>query len=121
VPVDLWRLGYEHQICVDFSPIIVERMSKRHSIDARGIKWLCMDVRHMDQISSGSIDVAFDKGTLDAMVHGNPWSPPDDVRENTAQYMREVSNSEYSHDGSCRLIITYRFPVFSNPTVSSFT
>lgn len=75
---------------MDFSPVIAERMSAKHSIEAEGIRWLCADVRHMDQIASDSVDVAFDKGTLDAMVHGDPWSPPDDVRENTGQYMREV-------------------------------
>ena len=55
-----------------------------------GIEWRKEDVRHMDSVPSESIDVAFDKGTLDAMIHGSPWSPPDDVKENTSQYLREV-------------------------------
>lgn len=65
-------------------------MSKRHA-SIEGIEWKQMDVRRMENISSESIDVAFDKGTLDAMIHGSPWSPPDDVLENTGQYIREVS------------------------------
>jgi hypothetical protein len=37
----------------------------------------------MKEIEDGSIDVAFDKGTLDAMICGSPWSPPDEVLENS--------------------------------------
>jgi len=64
-------------------------MSKKHA-EIRGIEWRRGDVRRMDSIPSDSIDVAFDKGTLDAMIHGSPWNPPDDVLENSGQYMREV-------------------------------
>lgn len=42
-------------------------------------------------IPSSSVDVAFDKGTLDAMIHGSPWNPPEDVKENASKYMDEVS------------------------------
>lgn len=42
------------------------------------------------EIEAKSIDVAFDKGTLDAMIHGSPWSPPEEVLENTGKYMNEV-------------------------------
>lgn len=48
------------------------------------------DVRDMHQIESGSIDVAFDKGTFDAMIYGSPWSPPDEVLDNTSRYIQEV-------------------------------
>ena len=65
-------------------------MAKRHSQD-EGVRWQWADVRDMPDIADGSFDVAFDKGTLDAMIHGSPWSPPDDVKENTSQYIREVS------------------------------
>lgn len=44
----------------------------------------------MDGIPDKSIDVAFDKATLDAMIHGSPWSPPPGVVERTGAYMREV-------------------------------
>lgn len=39
----------------------------------------------------GEVDVAFDKGTMDAMIWGSPWSPPEEVLENTGRYVREVS------------------------------
>ena len=64
-------------------------MSKRH-IDSEGITWKQADVRQMDQIPSESVDVALDKGTLDAMIHGSPWDPPDEVLDNTGRYIREV-------------------------------
>ena len=64
-------------------------MSKRHG-DFEGITWKHADVRQMEQIPSESVDVAFDKGTLDAMIYGNPWDPPDEVLENTGRYVQEV-------------------------------
>jgi hypothetical protein len=45
----------------------------------------------MKAIDAKSVDVAFDKGTLDAMIHGSPWSPPDEVLENSGRYINEVS------------------------------
>lgn len=65
-------------------------MSKRHA-ELGGIEWKQADVRNMPDIPDASIDVAFDKGTMDAMIHGSPWSPPDDVTENTGKYLDEVS------------------------------
>ena len=89
IPEDLWRKGYKIQVCVDFSTVVVNNMSKRHS-HFDGITWKHADVRQLDQIPSESVDVAFDKGTLDAMIYGSPWDPPDEVRENTGRYVREV-------------------------------
>lgn len=65
-------------------------MKTRHAADA-GVEWMVGDVRDMQGIETGSIDVAFDKGTLDAMIFGSPWSPPDEVMENSGRYMKEVS------------------------------
>lgn len=64
-------------------------MSKRES-ETEGINWKQADVREMDLIPSESVDIAFDKGTLDAMIHGSPWDPPDDVLDDTGRYIREV-------------------------------
>jgi hypothetical protein len=64
-------------------------MSERYKADA-GIKWQCADVRSLP-FPDSTIDVAFDKGTLDAMIFGSPWDPPDLVRENTGRYVHEVS------------------------------
>ncbi len=64
------------------------------------IEWMVGDVRNMPAIASKSIDVAFDKGTMDAMVHGSLWDPPDDVLENTGNYLQEV----------CLRLFPIRFP-----------
>ena len=42
------------------------------------------------QLPDDSIDVAIDKSTLDTMIHGSLWEPPDDVRENVGKYVEEV-------------------------------
>lgn len=52
--------------------------------------WLVMDVREL-KLPNQSVDVAIDKGTLDAMIHGSLWAPPEDVRENVGRYADEVS------------------------------
>lgn len=64
-------------------------MSQKYA--ALNTTWLEMDIRDMALIESGSIDVAIDKGTLDAMLHGSLWDPPDDVRESVGRYVDEVS------------------------------
>ena len=64
-------------------------MRARHA-EEKGIEWRWADVRDMKEVASDSVDVAFDKGTLDAMIHGSPWSPPDQVLSDTSRYMREV-------------------------------
>jgi hypothetical protein len=92
VPYDLLKRGYDNQLCLDFSSIVVDLMRSRHASEA-GVEWTNGDVRDMKDIESKSIDVAFDKGTLDAMIFGSPWSPPDEVTENSGKYMNEVSQS----------------------------
>lgn len=92
IPSDLAVRGYKNQLCVDFSTVVVNLMSARHEQE-KGIEWKWADVRNMTEIADGSIDVAFDKGTLDAMISGSPWDPPDIVKQNTGQYINEVRGS----------------------------
>ena len=91
IPADLAVSGYTRQVCVDFSQVVVDTMSKRHA-DLSEIEWHRADVRDMGElIADASVDVAFDKGTLDAMIHGSPWSPSDEVLENAGRYLKDVS------------------------------
>lgn len=83
-------------------------MSSKHE-SVSGIVWKHADVRNMHQILSASIDVAFDKGTLDAMIYGSPWDPPREVRHNISQYMREVCIRDLV---SSQIIITLVSQVF---------
>ncbi|KAL8901699.1 MAG: hypothetical protein Q9207_005068 [Kuettlingeria erythrocarpa] len=87
-------------------------MSKRDS-GTEGIEWMQADVRQMDLIPSESVDIAFDKGTLDAMIHGSPWDPPDEVLDSTGRCIREVfrvlkSDADF-------IYVTYRQPHFVKP------
>jgi len=54
-------------------------------------QWEVMDVRDL-KIHDSSIDVAIDKGALDAMIHGSPWDPPEDVRMNVGKCVDEVGS-----------------------------
>ena len=65
-------------------------MKSRHP-DKSQVEWRVSDVRDMKDIDSKSVDVAFDKGTLDAMIYGSPWSPPEEVMDNSGRYISEVS------------------------------
>lgn len=52
-------------------------------------QWLIMDIRDL-QFDDNCVDIAVDKGTLDTFLHGSPWDPPDDVRENVRKYIDNV-------------------------------
>lgn len=89
MPHELFNIGYKTQTCVDFSSVVIEQMRERYAADT-GVRWECADVRSLP-FPDRSYDVAFDKGTLDAMIYGSPWNPPDEVKENTNRYMNEVA------------------------------
>ncbi|KAK1461409.1 hypothetical protein CMEL01_14363 [Colletotrichum melonis] len=117
IPADLSARGYKNQLCLDFSTVVVDLMRQRHA-DLAGIEWKWADVRDMpDAAPTASVDIAFDKGTLDAMIHGSPWSPPVDVRENTAKYLGEVHRA--LKDDGVFLYITYRQPHFMRPLLNA--
>lgn len=116
VPDELASRGYNQQLCVDFSPVVVDLMSTRHA-DNPSIEWKRVDVRDMrSEIADKSVAVAFDKGTLDAMIHGSPWSPPEEVKDNTSRYMAEVHR--VLKDDGVFLYITYRQPHFIKPLLN---
>ncbi|KAL7783850.1 hypothetical protein V8C37DRAFT_396741 [Trichoderma ceciliae] len=115
IPAELAIRGYRQQLCVDFSTVVVQLMTECHS-KVEGIEWRHMDVRNMVGISEKSIDVAFDKGTLDAMIHGSPWSPPPEVKENTSQYLKEVHRVLRDH--GVFLYVTFRQPHFIIPLLN---
>ncbi|KAI9152132.1 EEF1A lysine methyltransferase 4 [Paramyrothecium foliicola] len=116
IPAEFAASGYQQQLCVDFSNVVVKMMSERHST-VPGITWKNMDVRNMFEIPDKSIDVAFDKGTLDAMIHGSPWSPPEMVQENTRKYLGEVRR--VLKDDGIFLWVTYRQPHFMKPLLNA--
>ncbi|KAK3377013.1 S-adenosyl-L-methionine-dependent methyltransferase [Lasiosphaeria ovina] len=116
VPAELAARGYRRQLCVDFSSVVVELMTRTHAATP-GIEWRLMDVRDMQGVDDASVDVAFDKGTLEAMIHGGRWSPPpQDVRDNTAAYLREVHR--VLKDSGRFLCVTFQQPDFMEPLLN---
>jgi hypothetical protein len=87
---DLHALGYANQTSVDFSQVVINAMMLKYA--SLKTSWQVMDVRDL-KLEDGSVDVAIDKGTLDAFLHGSLWDPPDDVRENVGKYVDEVCSS----------------------------
>ncbi|KAK1672235.1 hypothetical protein BDP55DRAFT_731684 [Colletotrichum godetiae] len=76
-------------------------MRQRHA-DVAGIEWQWVDIRDiLEAVPTASIDVAFDKSTLDAMIHGSP----------------EVYHA-LKEDGVF-LYITYRQPHFMRPLLNA--
>ena len=90
--MDLVLLGYEEQVCVDFSAVVIANMASRFRPE-NAIEWRVMDVRHMVEFGDEEFEVAIDKGTLDAMISGSPWDPPPEVKQNTSDYINEVSSN----------------------------
>lgn len=84
---DLYNLGYTNQTSVDFSPVVIEAMEAKYL--ALNTEWRVMDIRQLE-LPDRSVNVAIDKGTMDAMIHGSLWDPPEDVRQNLGQYVDEV-------------------------------
>ena len=83
---DLAKLGYTDQISVDFSYTIITQMQSKYP----DLEWRVDDVRHL-QLDDRTVNVAIDKGTMDAMLYGSPWDPPEEVRDNVAKYVGEVA------------------------------
>lgn len=67
-------------------------------------RWCVMDVRALE-LPDGSVDMAVDKGTLDAMIHSSSWDPPKNVRTNVGKYVNEV---EYHSSRLSIVMLNYR-------------
>lgn len=67
--------------------MVIDAMKSKYS-DLK-TRWCVMDVRQL-LMPNESVDVAIDKGTLDAMIHGSLWDPPTDVQSNVGKYVDEV-------------------------------
>ena len=115
LPTDLFELGYHTQVSIDFSAIAIDAMRAQSVNLGSGLEWLVMGVRTM-QFPDQSFDVAVDKGTLDAMLHGSLWDPEDEVKENASAYVNEVAR--VLKPGGKWLYVTYRQPHFLKPLLA---
>ncbi|EMC94295.1 hypothetical protein BAUCODRAFT_150480 [Baudoinia panamericana UAMH 10762] len=111
LPADLEQLGYDRQTAVDFSAVVVANMQAQHP----SITWETMDIRHLT-FSDASFDVCIDKATLDAMLYGSLWDPPNDVKTNVKAYVDEVARA--LKPGGLWLYITWRQPHFIKPLIT---
>lgn len=82
-------MDYTNQISVDFSRALIDTKATKYA--ELQTSWRVMDVRNLE-LATGTVDIAIDKGTLDAFIHGSLWDPPEDVRENVGKYVDEVCN-----------------------------
>ena len=104
----LFDLHYTNQLSVDFSETVIKQMQRKHS----DLDWRVEDVRKLN-LQGSSFDVAIDKGTLDAMLYGSQWDPPDEVQDNVRQYVDEVAR--VLKPKGTWLYITFRQPHFVKP------
>ncbi|RVD89609.1 uncharacterized protein DFL_000610 [Arthrobotrys flagrans] len=107
----MYEAGYKNLVNIDFSSIIIAKMAEKYPEQT----WKVADVRETG-FPDDSFDVVIDKGTLDAMLSGSLWSPPDHVRERTTAYINEVLRI-LKPTGKF-LYITYRQPHFIRPIVT---
>jgi hypothetical protein len=65
------------------------------------------------QFSDPTFDMAIDKSTLDAMLHGSLWDPEDDVKANATAYVDEVAR--VLTPAGIWLYVAYRQPHYLKP------
>lgn len=69
--------------------MVIERMREKYG-GLKGCEWEVQDVRELAGVGDGEVDVAIDKGTLDAFIYGSLWDPPTEVRGNIGAYVDQV-------------------------------
>ncbi|KAI0339633.1 S-adenosyl-L-methionine-dependent methyltransferase [Trametopsis cervina] len=108
---DMYDDDYHQIVNVDYSGILIEKMRKKCEKSRPEMSWHEMDVRDMT-LESESIDVAIDKGTMDAMVtaKADVWDPPDDVIANCTREVDEVLR--VLRKGGIFLYLTFGQPHF---------
>ncbi|KAJ1735771.1 hypothetical protein LPJ61_000368 [Coemansia biformis] len=87
---DMYRDGYENIVNVDYSDVVVGQMRQRYKHQSK-MTWEVMDVRAL-ALGDGSVDVAIDKGTLDALMcdGGDVWEPSAELCANVGREVSEV-------------------------------
>jgi hypothetical protein len=101
LPSNLHQLGYPTQTAIDFSSVYISTMSALHAFLDLPITWLAMDVCTM----TFPVDIAIDKGTLDAMLYGSLLDLANEVKANLKTYLDQVARVLKS-DGGKWLYVT---------------
>jgi EEF1A lysine methyltransferase 4 len=80
----LYDAGYEHIVNIDFSSVVIDRMSAAHSVKRPHMSWIVMDMTNLT-FDAGSFDVVIDKASMDALMvaEGDVWDPEQAVIQAT--------------------------------------
>lgn len=111
--IDMFNDEFKNIINVDYSPTIIERMSKQH--ESTSMEWIVADITQLP-LESHSVDVCIDKGTMDAIMaieHGDIWNPSDKVKEACRAEVDEALR--VLKDGGRFIYITFGQPHFRLP------
>ncbi|GJE98572.1 S-adenosyl-L-methionine-dependent methyltransferase [Phanerochaete sordida] len=108
---DMYDDGYKNIVNADYSGILIEKMRHKHEETRPEMTWHEMDVRDL-KFDSESMDVAIDKGTMDAMMtaKADVWDPPEEVIENCTREVNEVLR--VLRPGGVFLYLTFGQPHF---------
>jgi len=108
---DMYDSGFHNITNVDFSHVLIERMSSQHAETCPEMSWIQADVRQLP-FADASFDAAIDKGTMDALMcaKGDVWDPPQEVIENCKLEVDEVAR--ILKPGGVFIYITFGQPHF---------
>jgi len=71
---EMYDDGFRNITNVDYSPVVIDQMQRRHEASRPGMKWVVADVRELP-FDADAFDITLDKGTMDAMMttKGDVW------------------------------------------------
>ena len=90
---DLYDAGYSHILSLDYSPVVIQAMRKRHELKRPGLQWIVMDMTHMNDLKDTSFDVVIDKAAMDALMtaEGDVWNPNQSVIDDSRRMCHHIS------------------------------
>lgn len=88
--VDMYNDGYHNILNIDYSEVVISQMQAQDTESK--MQWKVMDIRDMKEIEDQSVDIAIDKGTMDALMceKGDVWNPSEELKRNVKGEVDEV-------------------------------
>lgn len=90
---DLYDAGYSNILSLDYSPVVIQAMRKRHEHTRPDLQWIVMDMTHMDDLEDASFDIIIDKAAMDALMtaEGDVWNPNQSVIDASRRMCHHIS------------------------------